>query len=70
MREFGKILRIISRKFYRETCRSSIFFSNKLSIESKNLHYEGLREIYDLLVNLKEGHKKEKKRGMKKRGKA
>ena len=49
--EFGKIIRILSRKFYRETCRSSIFYSNKLSIESKELHYHGLHEIYDLLFS-------------------
>ena len=49
--EFGKIMRILSRKFYKETCRSSIFYSNKLSLESKELHYQGLHDIYDLLFN-------------------
>ena len=53
-------MRVLSRKFYKETCRSSIFYSNKLSLESKELHYQGLHDIYELLLNsekLKSGEK-------------
>ena len=60
--DFGKLMRILSRKFYKETCRASIFYSNKLSIESKELHYQGLHEIYELLFNREKLNEKDIKR--------
>lgn len=64
--DFGKLMRILSRKFYKETCRASIFYSNKLSIESKELHYQGLHEIYELLFNREKLLQKDIKRSSRK----
>lgn len=48
-KDFAKLIRILSAKFYREECIPSIILSSKLSYDSKFLHYKGLRDICQLL---------------------
>ena len=45
-------MRIMSSYFFKGDCSNSIIFSNKLSRESKNLHYQGLEELKTTLKNL------------------
>lgn len=51
-KDFSKLIRILSSKFFREECISSIILSSKLSYDSKLLHYKGLRDICQLLFLL------------------
>jgi hypothetical protein len=51
-KDFAKLIRILSANFYRSECISSITLSNKLSRESKLLHYKGLNDICQLLFSL------------------
>ena len=43
--EFSKIIRVICNKFYKKECYQSIIYSVKLTFESKDLHYIGMRQI-------------------------
>lgn len=54
MKEFTKILRVVCNQFFRKDCVQSIIYSVKLTFESKELHYEGLRDMRKLLALLEE----------------
>ena len=49
IQEFSKVMRVLSYKFYKTECISSVIHSNKLSYESKKLHFQGLKDLLEIL---------------------
>ena len=54
IQDFSKLMRILGYKFYKDECISSVIHSNKLSYESKKLHFQGLKDLINMLEHLQD----------------